>query len=447
MIDVDGEPRSLTEMRFAVSLLPCAGCRSHDVGEIEFRTGPGVLIVSASCPRCRAARELRYRPKTDPRARGTPPQYHLGGPEPSQIIRPHQLVAELDRLTPTIGWDPQRLAPAAWHAQWNTLDRALTCLTELAKFIPAGGDRIPDAALDATSMADRTARPEKYQRAWITTEHERLAALVEAYKLDAKRIYALEAADKPTKPVRGELSSRSLEAHLQWVRRGRTGAGRLDIANVDVKGVKVGAKDLSGARLDGVVLDRCDVSFSTFERADLTDVSLVQANLGSCTLSGARIVRCDFIGANLGLGKLEDAVIGGGRFDRTYLDRCSFRRAKVDGTSFRDADFGNAPLDGAVFVDCDLRGASFSLRTKGLLGTTEKTRFERCDLRDTKWEARDLDNATFIDCKLHGISGRPGRTNGISIARPDLSPNGDGRTIGRDADVLALWRGEAVDLD
>jgi fluoroquinolone resistance protein len=245
----------------------------------------------------------------------------------------------------------------------------------------------------------------------------------------------------PTPKPRGELSSRTLEAHLQWVRRGRTGDGRLDIANVSVKGLKVGAKDMSGAKLDGVIFDRADVSFSTFEGAELTGVTMIQTHAGNCRFNEARLVTCDLLGANVAIGKFEDAMIVGGRFERTFLDRSSFRRAKVGGASFRDAVFGNTVFDGALFTDCDLRGASFSLRTRRVLGTTDKTVFERCDLRNTGWNERDLENAVFIDCKLHGLRGRPSRTVGVVIERPDLSPDGDGSALGRDVDVLATWMG------
>src|SRR5688500_14941129 len=124
MIDVAGAPRSLAEMRFAISLLPCAACGSHEVGDVEFRSGPGVMIGSAPCPRCRTARAVRFQVAADLKRRATPPQHHLGGAEPSEIIGPHQLVAELDRLTPTIAWTPGQLAPAAWRAQWSMIDRA-----------------------------------------------------------------------------------------------------------------------------------------------------------------------------------------------------------------------------------------------------------------------------------------------------------------------------------
>jgi hypothetical protein len=57
-----------------------------------------------------------------------------------------------------------------------------------------------------------------------------------------------------------------------------------------------------------------------------------------------------------------------------------------------------------------------------------------------------MDGTIFVDCKLHGVSGTPRRTEGVTFERPDLSAGGDGRTIGNAADVMALLRGEVVDL-
>lgn len=435
MIDIGGEPRSMAEMRFAYSLVPCSGCGSRDIGSVEYKSLGKVSVQSGACPRCRTLREVAFHPKA--KLATTAPVHELGGPEPSRIIKPIQLVEELDRVGPKIVWEPEELAPAAWRASYGAIDRALICVNELLKFIGGGADAIPDAALDAPGKADRTARPEKYRRDWLGAERDRYLALWDRYLADAPRKDAIEDAERgPVPEPRGEMNRHTVEAHMAWLRRGRTGDGRLDVANLQLVGVKVGAQDLSWARLDGVVLDRADLGFSTLAHAELTDVRLVQANLGSVSFAAARLVRCDLLGANVALGKLEDVVIGGGRWERTYLDRCLFRRARVDGTSFREADFGNASLDGAVFTDCDFRGASFSLRTKDLLGTTTRTRFEHCDLRDTKWAGRDLERTVFVDCRMTGVSGTPSRLESVTIDRADLSAE----------EVLALLRGEVVDL-
>lgn len=435
-IHIEGQLRSIIELRFAAGLYPCPGCGGREVGEMKTYLSGGRYFAIVSCPDCRSSRKLSFRMRSYPPSPSLE-RHELGGSEQSSVIRPVQFVEELDRVSAGVVWEPESLAPAEWRANRGALNRAATCIVELLKFIPVGADSVPDSALDEAGRADALARPEKYQRARLASELDRYRDLFARHEKDGPRIYALE----PPRPTpRGELSSRALEAHLQWVRRGRKGDGRLDIANIDGAGVKVGAQDMSGALLEGVIFDRADVSFSTFAGAELTGVQMVQADLQSCSFVGARLARCDFTGAILALGKLDDAVIEGGRFDHAYLNRCLWRRARVRGASFLDADFANSALDDAVFIECDLRGANLSL-SKDLLGTTTRTRFERCDLRDTRWEGRYLDGAVFIDCRFHGAGGRPALIDGVRIERPDLSPDGDGSVIGRGNEVLSVWRG------
>jgi uncharacterized protein YjbI with pentapeptide repeats len=438
-INIEGQLRSITELRFAAGLHPCPGCGSRDVSEMNTYLSGGRYFAIVSCPDCRSSRKLSFRMRSNPPAPSLE-RNDLGGSEPSSVILPVQFAEELDRVGAGVVWEPESLAPAAWRANLDALNRAATCIVELLKFVPGGADSVPDPALNEAGRANAVARPEKYQRAWLDAELDRYRDLFSRHEKDGPRIYALET---PRPKTLGELSSRTLEAHLQWVRRGRKGEGRLDIANVDVTGVKVGAKDMSGALLDGVIFDRADVSFSTFARAVLTGAQMVQTNLQSCSFVGARLMQCNLLGASLALGKLDDAVIEGGRFDRAYLNRCLWRRARVQGASFRDADFANSALDDAVFIDCDMRGANLSLRedSKNVLGTTTRTRFERCDLRDTLWADRDIRGAVFIDCRFHGASGQPARLDDVRIERPDISPDGDGSIIGRESQVLSVWHG------
>jgi uncharacterized protein YjbI with pentapeptide repeats len=438
-IRIEGQLRSITELRFAAGLHPCPGCGGREVGEMNTYLSAGRYFAVVSCPDCRLSRKLSFRMRSHPPAPSLE-RYALGGSEPSSVIRPVQFVEELDRVVAGVVWEPESLAPVTWRANLHAIHQAATCIVELLKFVPNGADSVPATALDEAGRADALARPQKYQRAWLEAELDRYRDVFARHEKDGPRVYALE---PPRPPPRGELSSRTLEEHLQWVRRGRKGDGRLDIANVDVTGVKVGAKNMSGALLDGVIFDRADVSFSTFARAELTGAQMVQAALQSCSFVGARLMQCNLLGAVLALGNLDDAVIEGGRFDHACLNRCLWRRARVQGASFRCADFANSALDHAVFIDCDLRGANLSLRedSKNVLGTTTRTRFERCDLRDTKWEGRGLDGAVFIDCRFHGASGQPARLDGVRIERPDLSPDGDGSVIGRGGEVLSVWRG------
>ncbi|HUJ62875.1 MAG TPA: hypothetical protein VLX92_30440, partial [Kofleriaceae bacterium] len=91
----------------------------------------------------------------------------------------------------------------------------------------------------------------------------------------------------------------------------------------------------------------------------------------------------------------------------------------------------------AEFTDCDFRGADFS-NVKDLLGSSFEAVFVRCDLRDTRWQGRELHCVRFVDCKMAGVTGTPELAS-TAIERPDLSPAGDGSSIGSARDVLQLW--------
>lgn len=390
MIDLAGDARSWSEMRFAASLVACVGCGSFDLGELQPQPSMmGTEILSGQCPQCGTKREVRFRirfesgrPCVD--LNYEPPAFHLGGPEHSCLIRPQQFVAEIARLTPMLVWTPETLTPAAWRKQWAINSRLMTCLNELLKF---------------------DTHPEPHTRTSITSERDRLATLVEAFRNEGPRIWAQEEAASPRLVPRGELNARSVYLHGQWLRRGRIGDGRLDIAQIDASGRKIGFMDLTAARLERINFTRSNLAFAKFDRAELTDVTMVQANLTDCSFTGT-LIRCDLLGANLAYGHLDDVMIVGGRFDRAQLDRSVFRHAKVEGVSFVGTDFGNSALDDSIFSDCDFRGASFSLHTTDLLGSNARTRFERCDLSETTWEGRNVDSAVFIDCKPHGFGTR-----------------------------------------
>src|SRR5262245_38358771 len=171
MIVVTGAPRSRAEMDFAASLFPCDGCGSRDTGQLELTGVAGERRLAGACPRCRSPREIWFQGE-DAVGRPAPEPLHLGGPEPSRIIQPLQLLEELDRLAPLIVWEPEVLGSDLWRANAVLMDRAATCLNELLKFIPAGADAIPEAALDLAGLADRVHRPASYQRMWLTRERD-----------------------------------------------------------------------------------------------------------------------------------------------------------------------------------------------------------------------------------------------------------------------------------
>jgi uncharacterized protein YjbI with pentapeptide repeats len=419
-------------MEFVLVATPCPKCGAHTGGEFDYRGGDSTRggqegILSAPCGTCGTLRELHFHEQGDLFA-VTPEAYELGGPEPSTVMDPGQLMAEHDRVALAIADDP----PANPAPARDALDRALTAVVEIAKFIPAGAEDVPAKAFTTEAgRLDGKLRPTRYRRSWLDAQKKKYLALEKRYTA------AASAGPGPAATAAGTLDDAALEAHLQWVRRGGKGGGRLALRGTRAEQARIGAKELSGAMLVDVGLDGADLAFSTLKDAQLDEVSFARARLESASLSGARIVRCKFDGAQMVLVKLGDASVERSSFVDAELDRSTWYRATVRECDLRKARFGNAAFDRAVFTDCDLRGAQLALHDRQPLGTAFKTRFERCDLRDTTWADRDLGSAEFVDCKLDGAAGKPHFVGGVVVERAELG----GRKLDGDAALTALgWK-------
>lgn len=433
MIHVPGTPRSAVEMAFVLEATPCPSCGAHTGGEFDYRGGDSTRggqegILSAPCAKCGTLRELHFHEQGDLFA-ATPEAYELGGPDPSTVMDPGQLMTEHDRVALAIADEP---GPALVAAR-DALDRAITCVVEIGKFIPAGGEDVPAAAFRTEAgRLDGRLRPTRYRRSWLDAQKKKYLGIEKRY-----RAAAAAAPAEPAMITAGTLDAAALEAHLQWVRRGGAGAGRLSVRGVRAEGAKIGAKELSGAILVEVVLDGADLGFATLGSAQLDHVSFVRARLGSTAFAGSRIVDCKFDDAGMTLAKLGDAALDRCSFAGAELDRSTWYRSTVRDSDLHGAQFGNAALDRAVFTGCNFRGAALALHDKQPLGSTFQTRFERCDLRDTTWADRDLGSAVFVDCQLAGAKGKPSFIGGVVIERAELG----GRKLDGDAALTALgWK-------
>jgi uncharacterized protein YjbI with pentapeptide repeats len=105
--------------------------------------------------------------------------------------------------------------------------------------------------------------------------------------------------------------------------------------------------DLSGMKLDGLVVENGDLRGCNFAGA-----SLKGARLFSSKLDGA-----NFDGANLDKASLTYSECPGASFDRANLMRASLSTTKLQGANLRDADLTNASLDFAHLEGTDLTGA------------------------------------------------------------------------------------------
>jgi uncharacterized protein YjbI with pentapeptide repeats len=434
-------PRAHTtaEIRFFISLHSCPGCGARvDPSGLTFYGQDTACAFTGYCRRCRAPLAFRFRTYGDPvRAPCRPGE--LGDDQPSEIIRPGDFVAEIDRLSPLVQPDPTRLALEEWRASRDANSRLLTCLAEIGKFIPPGADAIPDERLSLDELATQARRPEVFRHAWLDEQRARHLTIRERVIADIPRIDALETAARPYQREVGTFDRDALRAHEAWIRRGRTGRGRLVLVGVDAAGEDVGAAELTGARLSWVDFTGIDLSYATIDDAELREVNLTGANLTSTSFRGATIRGGSFVDAHLALAKFERAAVAGARFGGSDLDRSQWQGAQVRETDFDGAHLGNAQLDGAVFTTCSFRSADFAPTTPAPPATTRDTRFVNCDLRGTRWQDRDLAGAVFVHCKLAQISGRPKSLDGIVIEAPDLSSGGDGSDIGEPADILIVW--------
>lgn len=437
--DTRPRARTTTEMQFAASLQPCAHCGSREPAKLDLYGGGESWTLAGPCPRCKQKRSYTWHTEGNPLHGAYPPR-QLGDARPSQLIRAGQFMAELDRLRALIREEPEQLGHVDWRVSEKAIHRALTCLYELLKFVPAGMKLIPDTRLDEDERRDRAARRERYTQAWLQGELERLHALLTRYIADAPRIWALEERDNPVLPVRGAIDRASLRAHEAWVRGGRRGEGRLDVAGYNARGLGLGGVQFTGARLERVDFDRANLGGAHMQECELRDVSACEANAGSLQLGNATLIGGTFERSVLALATFNGAKIDGTSFVESNLERSQWTAATVTAADFERATLSNARMEGVRFRGCSFKQADFR-PAADIKETTSGASFEDCDLRGTKWEGRDLSNASFIRCKLAGASGRPAAAVNVSIQEPDLSIDGDGSNIGTAEDVLALWFG------
>ncbi len=199
--------RTVAEMRFAASLVACPACGAAAPVQLDFYGDDRQSTLVGRCPGCGSSRSFSYLTDGDPLGREYD-RLELGGPEPSQIIGPYQLLAELDRLGPELLDDPSDLAPDAWRTQCNAANRAVVAIQELCKFIPAGADAIAESGLADADRAARATQPERYTRAWLEQQRERLLSRADCFTADAPRIWVLKTGGKlhVSEEIRGLLN-------------------------------------------------------------------------------------------------------------------------------------------------------------------------------------------------------------------------------------------------
>jgi hypothetical protein len=196
--------RSLAEMKFSASLVPCPKCGAAP-GRLDLYGSDGHYSLQGKCPSCGTLRQFDFDSDGDPLNRPHA-ALELGLGEPSQIIAPHQFLEELTRLEARITKPSTALSGAQWQAQYDDARRAATVILELCKFLPAGAARIPDAKLAPEDRTLATQHPEQYTRQWLEHERERILDRLEEFTADSPRIWRLGGKLRLVDEVRGLLN-------------------------------------------------------------------------------------------------------------------------------------------------------------------------------------------------------------------------------------------------
>jgi hypothetical protein len=276
-------PRSLKEIEFAASLRPCAACGDRAPLRWHSSGGFGAWRTHAVCP-CGELRMYEYTCDLDLHA--VEPKHHeLGGREPSTIIEPGELIAEIERIAPAIS------STDTGSDNWQCVHRVLTAINELRKLVRGDRARVK----------------------WAREQHTRYSQILQQL-LNAEhaarggaRLVAGPYTPSPT------IDRDARRAHVEWLKRGRTGSGRMEVAEARTVIERFSAEDVTAARFERTEFGP-DISFTKFDEAELVDCVLERAFVASAHYAGATLTRCSLDRAH---GQYVD-------FSWARIDRCSF---------------------------------------------------------------------------------------------------------------------------
>jgi hypothetical protein len=308
--------RSRDEIALYIALHPCATCGTPaSAASLEY-SASGVdanrarYSYTGTCKQCGTALAYDF---DGPRGWADLGGAY-GGDEPSTIIAASEWIAQAHALGEAAPDDPSALGRDEFFQHHGGLRRALAMLAEAKKL----GSPTPTDALQRKS--------------------ERYAALVAT----------MNGADRPAPQPMASFGRDALEAHQQWLARGKQGAGRLVIQDTSVGGLPLGNLKVSAAKLTRVGFDRAKVDFADFVDAELTECTAQAANFAHTKFDRARLDRCNFEGAGLVLTDFVGARVTGGDFRAINADRGAWSGVVLAGVDLRKARFGDCVLDGAT---------------------------------------------------------------------------------------------------
>lgn len=121
------------------------------------------------------------------------------------------------------------------------------------------------------------------------------------------------------------------------LRHERDGAPKLDLAQTNLRGVKVRGIDLRGANLIGAQLQGADLRDAKLDNVDLRNAALQQTNFLNARLSGSSLADAHLQGAVLTGAYLGDMTLKGAQMQRSLLFRTDLSDATLTDVDLRDA--------------------------------------------------------------------------------------------------------------
>lgn len=150
------------------------------VSDVVEAVGGLESVVTVRCAGCDAEREFRFALPAEP-AVTSPGEVRFGGDEPSQLLGPQEWLAVADDAVVDVPEDFATLRPEQRGALRRPLATAVAAVGEVLKFVPAGGDAVPEAAFgSADGQAAYRADPGRFQVASLTALRDRYRRLLAA---------------------------------------------------------------------------------------------------------------------------------------------------------------------------------------------------------------------------------------------------------------------------
>lgn len=189
---------------------------------------------------------------------------------------------------------------------------------------------------------------------------------------------------------------------------------RLDLIDVDLRGIDLSKMDLSGAKLYRANLNGTNLKEASLTGANLTEASLSLANLDRVDLSRANLSRTNFTRANLNGANLIWANLSWANFTEADLGKVDLVCAKLSEANLSGAKLNRARLDwanlnGANLIRADLTGANLNrtkLRRTNLSGTVlNEAGFSGADLNQVDLTKAEIRYTSFLDVDLSTVKG------------------------------------------